>query len=474
MTDFGEISAAEPGGSAPEQKYDEETGLPVGAYSRYLLPMPPEDLSRDAPATGRVKSWTRATTISSSMEYMGNLTEWSERMVALGVGMRPDLALKARGSEGDRAVLTEVVEEAKSAAGATKGKNQGTGMHGVSSEIDRAIVTAKADGSSPWGEIERIAESVPSMYRDDVRAYARLIINEHIEYGVGLDEVIVAHPDLMVAGRFDKIRYVSGAFAIFDLKTQKDRPGKHSQLPIAMQLALYARAPWRYDTSGETPVWRSMPGVSHERAYIIWLPGGRGEATLIEVDIASAWQWVRTAISVRESRRVKGLYFPLATALPGDPVPELQVAPAPTKLEEDLPAEVPDGPTPEPATGKKGKRRCGRCGQLGHNARTCTAATEVVEEPSTEPEDVPVEGSEEPESAEVEVAKEPLSEPADVPVEEPGPAEVHPLDAWIEKFRRAESQDDLDDLYRSAVEAEVWGEELLAEAQERYLALASS
>jgi len=396
--DIGDISAPDRGAT------DEATGIGVDRFGRYRLPVPPTDRNAGVTAAGGpLRSYSRATTISSSMEYRGNLEAWTLRETVHGVSLRPDLVLKAQGSGDDRRALDEVVAEAQAVSGMHKGRNAGTGMHGVTTEVDNLLTQGNERSAEVWSAIESLADLAPVKYRGDVLAYARLAAEVRIRPptdGGKADELIVVHPDLMIAGRFDKVRIIDSELVIVDAKTQKDEPGKYGQLPIAMQLAIYAHAPWIYDdTNPAAPCWRPAYPVSKRVAYVIWLPSGTGRAKLIKVDIARAWLWVETAMKVRESRNVKDLYFPFAEITVPDPVsveapstPTQDPAPMSQPASDPVSVEAPPtptqdpAPTPQPGPGgiipavkvagsakpKAGGRRCGKCGGTGHNARTCS------------------------------------------------------------------------------------------------------
>jgi hypothetical protein len=368
---------AEPA-SASAQERDADTGIPIDQWKRYRIPAPPEgaELRRETeppvPATAKVVSWTRATTVSTTMEYTGNLTNWQLAKVAEGMGMRPDLAHKARGADGERRVLDEVAAEALVVSGATSGSNLGTGMHGITTEID-GIVSTTEPGAERTEALETLAATVHPDYVRDLQAYYRLITDaEHpvIDYP-GFDELVVVHPMLKIAGRFDKVRMINGELAIVDVKTARERPGKYGQIPIAMQLAIYSRAPLIYDP--KTNTYRRMSTVSQRNAYVIWAPAGQGYAELIKIDISTGWRWVEVAMKARESRNIKGLYFPVSRAH----APE-----APEPAQDEVATEESPNLTPVPSqsdgdatgTGKR-RRRCGKCGEYGHNARTCPGST---------------------------------------------------------------------------------------------------
>lgn len=296
----------------------------------YVLPAPPpyhevpEHVGRYR-ASGAPAAFRRVTALAGALSDQERLTEWRGEKIVEGLAGRMDLLLAAEGAS--RWALRDIAEKAANAAGANTGRNEGTGLHVHATAIDDRLTSVNSD--SPMGEIEEyLRRRVPPDYRDDLRAYAALMLREGI-YLVGRPEVLVVHPDMSAAGRYDKMGYVGGAkeMHILDIKTSQHRPGKYDQLQIGMQLALYAYAPLElYDVSPELEWRRRPPALSRDTAYVIWLPARCGKAELIRFNIADSWPWVQLALQVLTARRCRGLYRKVGQASSMDlPGPELSI-----------------------------------------------------------------------------------------------------------------------------------------------------
>ena len=63
--------------------------------------------------------YTRATTVAKALDDSGGLLSWGKRMVALGLGQRPDLvALVSTTADTDKKTLDDICERAAEAGGA--------------------------------------------------------------------------------------------------------------------------------------------------------------------------------------------------------------------------------------------------------------------------------------------------------------------------------------------------------------------
>lgn len=246
-------------------------------WGRYLLP---------DPNTGKERPWTRATTLASTLADTYGLTQWQMRMVAKGLGMRPDLlALAAAAHVDDKATLNRVANDAKEAAGSSAGANAGTALHSFTEAVDR--------GEDP---------QVPDPWAGDIAAYRRTLEASGVTTRPEWIERITVVPEYGVAGTFDRILILpDGRQVIGDVKTGKDL--SYSWSEIAIQLALYAHATHMW--GGQA--WESMPIVDPNEAVVIWLPVGRGECTLWTVDIAAGWEMAAVAHRVRAWRSRKDL-----------------------------------------------------------------------------------------------------------------------------------------------------------------------
>jgi hypothetical protein len=240
-----------------------------------------------APDGGKGKAYTRCTTFVGCLEDTFNLAKWQQRMVALGLSQRPDLMVSVTAHHDDKRELDKVCEAAKEAAAASSAATVGTALHRICERLDRG---------------EKI--TVPDAYKADIAAYQRAtkgIRWTHIE-------AITVHDDLKVAGTPDRIGAPAGTPArVYDLKTGSIHYGLGK---IAMQLAMYARSQaYNVDTGERTPL-----TVDLDTATIIHLPAGKGECTLVDVDIAAGWEGVLLAQQVRAWRARKDLARPAAPA----------------------------------------------------------------------------------------------------------------------------------------------------------------
>lgn len=246
-------------------------------WGRYLLP---------DPETGKERAWTRATTLSSTLADTYGLTQWQLRMVAKGLGMRPDLlALAAAAHVDDKDTLNRVASDAKEAAGSSAGANAGTALHSFTEAVDR-------------GEDAQI----PDPWAADIAAYVAAINEHQMTVHPEWVERITVVPRFGVAGTFDRILTLpDGRRVIGDVKTGKDL--SYSWPEIAIQLALYANAThmWNVDH------WEPMPVLDPSEAIVIWLPVGRATCELHTVDTVAGWEMASVAYGVRQWRSRKNL-----------------------------------------------------------------------------------------------------------------------------------------------------------------------
>jgi hypothetical protein len=263
-------------------------------WGRYMLP---------DPDTGKERAWTRATTLASTLADTYGLTQWQMRMVAKGLGMRPDLmALAAAAHVDDKDTLNRVAADAKEAAGSSAGANAGTAVHSFTEAVDRG---------------EDI--NVPEPWAADIEAYRAALAGHNITVTPDWIERITVVPALNVAGTFDRILTLpDGKLVIGDVKTGKDLA--YSWCEISIQLALYANAThmWSVDH------WEPMPPVDLTEAIVIWLPVGKGRCELHRVDIAAGWEQAKVAFDVRKWRARKNLNTRIAVHSTADPMTQLR------------------------------------------------------------------------------------------------------------------------------------------------------
>lgn len=238
---------------------------------------------------GKPKAYTRATTLAGTTEDTYALGKWLQRQAALGFVDRPDLILAVAAARDDRQRLDEICEAAIEASKANAAATVGTAVHALTEVIDRG------------GELP----VVPAAYQADLDAYRAATANlrpVHIEQMVVLD-------DIEVAGTPDRIVEIpDGRHVVADIKTGKIDYGSQK---IAIQLALYAHGRGYDVTTGAR---FDLPPVDQERAIVVHLPAGTGQAELHWIDIAAGWEAVDLAVRTRTWRKRRGLLTPCELA----------------------------------------------------------------------------------------------------------------------------------------------------------------
>lgn len=260
-------------------------------YKRYKLP---------DPGTGRIRSWTRATTLASTLADTYHLGKWRERMVLSGIAAKPGLLdsvpeIAEEAAHGDpdihrpaKAALDIICDDAAREVGADDGAKLGTLLH---------LITEYADA----GRLSEIKHLIPDALLPDIDAYTRTLdaagITRHID---GIERITV-NTAVDAAGTLDRIVTVpEGPLPIIgDLKTGKTV--ELAALEIAQQLAIYANSEWMWeDTSGQL---KPMPEVNKKTALVFHLPVGKATCTIYEVDIEAGWAAAQVACEVRAMRR---------------------------------------------------------------------------------------------------------------------------------------------------------------------------
>lgn len=268
-------------------------------WGRYRIPHP---------ETGKVTSWTRATTLAGTIANQYGLTKWKQRMTLYGVAHRADLYAEAASitdKDAAKNQLDKLVDAAMEAAGSSSRARLGTALHAFSEQVD-----AGAD------------ITIPAPYDADIAAYRATMSTAGVQIIPEMIERIVVNVELGVAGTFDRLVNIDGELFVADLKTGRDL--SYSWHEIAAQLAIYAGADTIFDvaTGQHTP----MPDVNQDRGLVMELPVGEATCTLHWVDLRQGRHAVELCAAVREWRKVKDLAEPFtvtttaaAAAVPAEP-----------------------------------------------------------------------------------------------------------------------------------------------------------
>ncbi len=246
---------------------------------------PPPAIDRDRygrplvvpPTGGKPVPYSRCTSFIDVIEDKFKLTQWKQRMVALGLASRPALLLSVNAHREDKDALNRICDDAREAAAANDAATTGTALHALTELIDRGQ-------ELPVGLPDDVLASLDA-YREATKDLKAV----HIERFMVLDS-------LQIGGTPDRVVKYKSKTYIADVKTGTIELGA---LKIASQLAVYARS-HLYDVTTHE---RSEHGADLKRGIIIHLPAGTATCTLHWVDLEAGWQGVITARDVRERRK---------------------------------------------------------------------------------------------------------------------------------------------------------------------------
>lgn len=254
-----------------------------------IIEQPAEQIDRDRfgrplvvpPTGGKPVPYTRCTTYVSCLEDTFNLSQWQQRMVAIGLSTRADLLLAVSGAQDDRTALNKICDDAREAAAASAAATTGTALHQLTERMDRGLDLPP----------------VPEAYQADLAAYEKATADLtaiHIEQFTVVD-------NLRIGGTPDRVVEIGGKRYIADLKTGSIRYGMGK---IAMQLAVYAHAKG-YDIASRKRF--DLGDIDRDTGIVIHLPAGKGECELVAVDIKAGWTAVGLATDVRNWRARRNL-----------------------------------------------------------------------------------------------------------------------------------------------------------------------
>jgi predicted RecB family endonuclease len=248
--------------------------IPRDSFGRPLV-VPPEG--------GKPKAYTRCTTYVDALDDKYNLQQWENRMVAVGLAVRPDLLLGVVAAADNKQQLNILTKQAKEAAKSSAGSTIGTALHALTERLDRG---------------ERV-DNVPAEYRPDLVAYQAATAKLRV---VAIERFTVLD-ELRIGGTPDRVVEYAGRYYIADVKTGEI---DYSALKIAMQLAVYSRStPYNHATGKREP-WGF--DISPSRALVIHLPERSGHCELKWVDIGRGWDAVQVATEVRRLRSLRNWY----------------------------------------------------------------------------------------------------------------------------------------------------------------------
>ena len=197
---------------------------------------------------------------------------WRRRQTAIGLALQPHLLTAVAANADDKKALDVICEEAMTAAGASSGRDYGTAVHKITDLLDGGVFVLETP------EVVAIRETW------------RTLLDSH-DLEIVASEQVIVHPDLMVAGRFDRVVRHRATSRLFILDTKTGKSAADFLQSHAVQLWLYASAPLcadgpTGDADFEVSDFVPMHRVDQSTALVAHLPM-EGEASIIGIDIAA-------------------------------------------------------------------------------------------------------------------------------------------------------------------------------------------
>lgn len=238
------------------------------------------------PDGGKPVAYTRATTLSGTLDDRSALEKWMCRQTALGLADRTDLYVAVSAHRDDKQHLNKIVQEAQDAAKSSAAATRGTAVHALTELVDRN-------------------QDIPSL-PDDVAADLNAYRNTMAQLDVEAIELFLVCDELQAAGTADRIVRFQGQTYIADLKTGSTLD--YSWGAISQQLAIYAHGAL-YDPADGS---RTPTGVNQEWAIVAHLPAGQARCDLHWVRIDHGWVAAQLSARARAFRKHarKGLSKP--------------------------------------------------------------------------------------------------------------------------------------------------------------------
>jgi hypothetical protein len=269
--------------SDQEWGYEPETDGPPIKNGRYQLPG----------LDGQSRAYTRVTTFARTVSDNYALEHWEKRVLAHGLGLRPDLVRIAAVTDvADKQAMKAVVEQGLEAGGRTSSANEGTALHTVL----RRLIT----GDLQWDQVP-----------DEMKADTAAVFSELQRYGLRqipeLCERTVINDDYETAGTFDTALVDSdNVLVLADFKSGQRLD--LSAAEFAIQFSQYARSRRMWDPTTKTVV--PAPQFRQDYALVIHVPRGSGQCFVHRVNLVMGYALSRLAYEVRAARNMRELITP--------------------------------------------------------------------------------------------------------------------------------------------------------------------
>lgn len=288
---FGNIAYSQ------DEEYPGEEGISRDQWGRPLIL---------DPTTGELTAYTRASAMANHIESTFGLTVWQKRLIAQGMGHRPDLAAMAAAlppydscTAEDKKSLQEIVDAALEVAKAYEKANWGTAVH------------AFTDPTKPSGP-------VPERMQADVRSHTEAL--EMTGVVVFATEIFVVNDRLKVAGTLDQ---VVGVPALNCAMVADTKTGKADLHKTAIQVGNYAES-MVYDagTGERTPIMEyvgknvtgfPVPALNPDVGLYTHIPREQGKTSLHPLNLVEGREMLDVCAVVRDWKKSKSFVSDDAT-----------------------------------------------------------------------------------------------------------------------------------------------------------------
>ena len=276
-------------------------------WGRYKLP---------SPTTGKLTSYTRATTMAKTISDDSGLTSWKIREKVNAVMRAIEIAALVGAGDGDQLTDTElaitdaVTTLQKLMNSAAKAGDINTAIdliHDLAGGADaREVGTAVHDwldaldsGRVLFHQLPDFVQPYAQHYLASLEAAGLVAVPEYSERVVLNDRGRES-----VAGRIDRIyrNLDTGELLLGDLKTSKLSSLDLAKVDYAIQFAIYGYATLMLNPDGLT--WSPMPEINQEYCVVAHIPSDQPErASIVPFDLYAGGEGLIAAIEVREQRK---------------------------------------------------------------------------------------------------------------------------------------------------------------------------
>lgn len=254
------------------------------------------------PDTGKMTSWTRASTVAKAMEETYMLELWRQRQILIGMHRSKALTrtldqtiteFVESGESTDnlarslRSPLNAIATKAQDKAGSGRAAEFGTAVHAWCEWVDLRL-----------GHVA----DVPEMFRPWVEVHLYRLADAGLSVVREYTERIVVNTRYRIAGTLDRIYFDAQAPSLYKLGDIKTSRGMdYSWMYFAIQLAIYQSADYMLSLDGSA--WEPMTELDDDVALISWLPSDRPEeAAIVPLNLIFGREALHQAVVARKIR----------------------------------------------------------------------------------------------------------------------------------------------------------------------------